>query len=68
MTHLNFVTLQPTLLIVAFCSFFCHFLLQVWSTAEEYVVDKGVLEQSQEHKHKAAHQIDVYGLHIRDLG
>lgn len=38
------------------------------TSAEEDVVDKGVLEQRQEDEDEAAHQVDVDGLDVGDLG
>lgn len=38
------------------------------TSAEEDVVDESVLQQRQEDKEEAAHQIDVDGLDVGDLG
>lgn len=45
-----------------------QFLLHLWTSSKEDVVYKGVLQQSQENKDEAAHQVHVDSFHIRDLG
>lgn len=67
--HLDFVGVHALLLLVgALGQVLGLLLLQVRASAEEDVVDEGVLQQRQEHEHEAAHQVDVDGLHVRDLG
>lgn len=69
LSHLQFVALQSTpILVVGLGSLFCHLLLQVGTPTEEDVVDKGVLQQGQKDKHKAAHEENVNGLDVGDLG
>lgn len=48
------------------CLFGC-LLLPLGALAEEDVVDEGVLQQGQEDKHEAAHQVHVDSLHVGDL-
>ena len=67
-THLHFVALQPALvLVVGLGSLLRHFLLQVWPPSEEDIVDKRILQQSQEDEDKAAHEVYVDGLDVRNL-
>lgn len=69
LSYLHFVALQSTLiLIVGLGSFFCHLFLQMRPAAKKYVVDKGILQQSQKDKDKATHEVNVNGFDIRDLG
>lgn len=55
-------------LVVGLLGFLCQLLLHLWSTAEEDVVDEGILQQGQEDHDEAAHQVHVDGLDVRDLG
>ncbi len=62
------VGVGPEFLIVGRGGFFRRSLLPLRSSPKENVIDKGILQQSQEHKDKAAHQVHVYGFHIGNLG
>lgn len=67
--HLHFVTLQTALVfVIGFSCFLRHLFLQVRPPTEEDVVNERVLQQGQEDKHEAAHQVDVYSLDIGDFG
>lgn len=44
------------------------FLLLPGPPAEENVVDEGIFQERQEHKDKAAHEIDVNGFDIGNFG
>ncbi len=61
------VGIHSHLFIVGFGGFLCSFLLPLWSSAEEDVVDQRVLQQSQEDEDETAHQVHVNGFDIRDL-
>lgn len=63
----NLVWVQPYLLVVGQCRFLGCLLLALRAPSEEDVVDKSVLEQGQEDKDKAAHQVHVDGFDVRDL-
>jgi len=55
-------------LVVDLVDAFVDLLLLLRPAAEEHVVDEGVLQQRQEYEHEAAHEVDVDGFHVRDLG
>ena len=55
------------LLVIGYGRFLSRLLLPLGALAEEDVVDEGVLQQGQEDKHKAAHQVHVNSLHVGDL-
>ena len=55
------------LLVIGRGCFLSRLLLPLGALAEEDVVDEGVLQQGQEDKHKAAHQVHVNSLHVGDL-
>lgn len=55
------------LLVIGRGRFLSRLLLPLGALAEEDVVDEGVLQQGQEDKHKAAHQVHVNSLHVGDL-
>lgn len=61
------VGIGSQLLVIGRGGLFGSLLLPLGALAEEDVVDEGVLQQGQENKHKAAHQVHVDGLHIGDL-
>ena len=54
-------------LVIGSGGLFGSLLLPLRALAEEDVVDEGVLQQGQEDKHKAAHQVHVNSLHIGDF-
>lgn len=55
-------------LVVGGGGFLSRLFLALRPSAEEDVVDQGVLQQCQKHEHKAAHQVHVYGFDVGDLG
>lgn len=65
MHYLDFVHFQFILFIGTLVLFACSLLLRAFS--KENVIYKSVFQQSQEHKHKAAHQIDVNRFDVRNL-
>lgn len=56
------------LLVIGGGCFLGRLLLSLGALAEEDVVDEGVLQQGQEDKDKAPHQVHVNSLHVGDLG
>lgn len=54
-------------LVVGLADAFTLFLLLPGASAEEYVVDKSILQECQEHEDKAAHEININSLDVRDL-
>lgn len=65
MYYLDFIHLQFILLISALILFASSLFLRAFP--KEDVIYKGIFQQSQEHKHKAAHQVNINRLDIRDL-
>lgn len=63
----NLVWVQPYLLIVGRRRFLSCPLLALRAPSEEDVVDQSILEQGQEDKDEAAHQVNVDGFDIWDL-
>lgn len=55
-------------LIICLADPFTLFLLLPGASPKEYVVDKSILQECQEHEDKAAHEININSLDIRDLG
>lgn len=55
-------------LVVGLLRLLGQLLLHLWPAAKENVVDEGVLEQGEEDKHEAAHQVHVDGFDIGDFG
>lgn len=53
--------------VVGFVQPLVHLFLLLGSPSKEHVVYEGIFEQGQEHKDKAAHEVDVDGFHIGDL-
>jgi len=54
--------------IVGLADPFTLFLLLPWASPKEYVVDKSILQECQEHEDEAAHEINIDSLDVRDLG
>lgn len=63
--YLDFIHLQFVLLISALVLFASSFFLRAFS--KEDVIYKGIFQQSQEHEHKATHQVNINCFDIRDL-
>lgn len=55
-------------LIVSLADPFALFFLLPRASPKEYVVDKSVLQECQEHEDKATHEININSLDIRNLG
>lgn len=53
--------------IVGLADPFTLFLLLPGASPEEYVVDKSILQECQEHEDKAAHEVNINSLDVRDL-
>lgn len=62
------VWIHSHLFIVCCCCLLSCFFLTLWTLTKEDVVHQCILQQGQEDKHKAAHQVHVYGLDIWDFG
>lgn len=61
---LFFITMA---LIVGLADPFTLFLLLPGASSKEYVVDKSIFQECQEHKDKAAHEVNINSLDVRDL-
>lgn len=55
-------------LVIGLADPFTLFLLLARASPKEYVVDKSILQERQEHEDKAAHEIHINSLDIGDLG
>lgn len=68
LSYFHLVWIHPHLFVVG-CSYFlsCPFLT-LRAPSKKDVVYQGVLQQSQEDKDKAAHEVHVYGLDIGNFG
>lgn len=55
-------------LVIGLADPFALFLLLPRASPKEYVVDKGILQECQEHKDKAAHEVHINSLDVGDLG
>lgn len=67
-SYSHLVRIHPHLFIVGHCCLLSCLFLTLRAPSKEDVVYQRVLQQGQEDKNEAAHEIHVYGLDIGDFG